>query len=160
MTVLHKWQRHVSTFMPIGCVVLALFTSSAIFLVMSSGRSVVQASQQRKSIELCRVQIGQVHPVGAAGAGGGSKVTGGLFSFLGTTLGCFVVRFSFSVTSRLTCRGGSLIGGVLASGAVLDRKGEGGASLLIDPSGRTSPPPLPIGFAGVDGMYDSPYSFF
>jgi len=66
--------------------------------------------------------------------------------------------FACSETKRLTGRSGCcLIGGALPR---IGGEGFAGDACLMDCSGPTFPPPLPVGFDAVGGMYDSPYSSF
>jgi hypothetical protein len=96
--------------------------------VTSSGRSVVQASQHRKSRGLCKVQIGQVQPDKTGGgegdsgfeAGAGARATGGrgaVAALLGFADDFFA---SASMTSRLIGRDDCLAGGALGGTRELD----------------------------------------
>ena len=111
--VLHLWHSQV----PICfCMTAATFrASSAIFFVICSGRSIVQASQARKSIGLCRVQIGHVHPVnaGTGGVGFGGAGINVSLSFLVTTGFGLGLLLEASVTRRLIGRDGCLARGAL-----------------------------------------------
>lgn len=126
------------------------------FLVISSGRSVVQASQQRKSTGLCKVQMGHVHPVAESDS---SKATGA-FGIDGSVLALLGATPDFdgesSDTKRLTGRSvccGDLNAAALAG---FDKDGaelEFVAALTGEAqSAPISPPPLPVGFAAVASM--------
>ena len=83
------------------------------------------------------------------GIGGAVDRGGMVFDFLGAD----------SVTRRLTCRASGRVPRENVAGLEVDEEDEE-LSGLIGLLGLMTPPPLPAGFAGVAGMYWSPYSFF
>ena len=107
--------------------------------------------------------MGHVQPVSGLGAGAGTGGTDGFVEVgIGGAVGRWGMVFGFlgadSVIRRLTCRASGLPRENVA-GLEVDAEEDEELSGLIGFFGLMTPPPLPVGFAGVAGMYWSPYSF-